>query len=103
MVIKKDISTKENSYIDLSNINLENEEKITEIKVCFGEVKAGFKNLEKPHIYMKVNENLENDTIIKNYTILEGYDGDYKVSDEDIVTTTVYNIIEKKKLPRTGF
>ena len=66
-------------------------------------MKAGFKNLEKPHIYMKVNENLENDTIIKNYTILEGYDGDYKVSDEDIVTTTVYNIIEKKKLPRTGF
>lgn len=103
MVVKKDISSKENNYIDLSNINLQDEEKITEIKVCFGNVNVGFKNIEKPHIYMKANSDLINDTLIKNNTILEGYDNEYKVTDEDETTTTVYNVIEKKKLPRTGF
>ena len=45
----------------------------------------------------------EDDTIIENYTILEGYDQEYKVCDEDTVTSIVYNIVEQKKLPRTGF
>ncbi len=52
---------------------------------------------------MKLKDNLENDTKIENFTILEGYDKDYKVTDEDETTGTVYNVEEKKKLPRTGF
>ena len=103
MVVKKDLSSKENTYIDLSNIHLEEGEKITEIKVCFENVKVGFESIESPHIYMKANDNLENDTVIKNDTILEGYDNEYKVCDEDTAKSSVYNVIEQKKLPRTGF
>ena len=103
LVLKKDLNSKENNYIDLTNIYLEEGEEITEIKVCFGEVDVGFSNEQKPHIYMKLKDNLENDTKIENFTILEGYDKDYKVTDEDETTGTVYNVEEKKKLPRTGF
>lgn len=103
MVVKTDLNSKENKYIDLSNIYLEEDEKITEIKVNFGDVKVGFENIEKPHIFMKADEGLENDTIIQNYTILEGYDQEYKVCDEDTASSIVYNVVEQKKLPRTGF
>ncbi len=103
MILEKDLSSKENKYIDLSNIYLEEDEKIIEIKVNFGDVKVGFENIERPHIFMKANDELQNDTIIQNYTILEGYNQEYKVSDEDTVTSIVYNVVEKKKLPRTGF
>lgn len=103
MIAKADLKTTENNYIDLSNIHLEKGEKITEIKINFGDVKVGFSNIEKPHIFMQMNSNLENDTKIKNYTILEGYINNFKVCDEDTAISTIYNIIEKKKLPRTGF
>ncbi len=103
MIAKADLKTTENNYIDLSNIYLEQGEKITEIKINFGAVKVGFSNIEKPHIFMKMSPNLENDTKIKNYTILEGYINNFKVCDEDTAISTIYNIIEKKKLPRTGF
>ncbi len=103
MVLKKNLSSKENNYVDLTNLYLEEGEKITEIKICFGKVLVGFESIESPHIYMQMNENLENDTIVKNYTILEGYNQEYKVSDEDTVTSIVYNVVEEKKLPRTGF
>lgn len=103
MVVKKDLSSTENKYIDLSNIHLEENEKITEIKVSFGNVKVGFENLEKPHIFMKANDDLQDNTLIENNTILEGYDKEYKVCDEDTASSIVYNIVEKKKLPRTGF
>ena len=103
MIAKANLNTTQNNYIDLTQIHLEEGEKITEIKINFGTVKVGFCNIEKPHIYMQVNSDLENDTKIKNHTILEGFAQDYKVSDEDTATSTIYNVIEKKKLPRTGF
>lgn len=103
MIAKADLKTTENNYIDLSNIHLEEGEKITEVKINFGAVKIGFSNIEKPHIFMQMNSNLEDDTKIKNYTILEGYINNFKVCDEDTAISTIYNIIEKKKLPRTGF
>lgn len=103
MVIKKELKSKENSYIDLNQIYMQEGEKITELKICFGEVGIGFSNIEKPEIIMKANENLEDNTKIENYTILEGYNEEYKVIDEDKVQSIVYNIKEEKKLPRTGF
>lgn len=103
MVVKKDISSKESTYINLSDIYLEEGEQITELKICFGKVDVGFRNIEKPVIIMKVNNGIENNTKIKNYTILEGYRGEYKVSDDDTATSIIYNMLEKKKLPRTGY
>lgn len=103
MVLKKNLNSKENNYIDLSNIHLEEGEKITEIKVSFNNVNVGFSNIEKPHIFMKVDDGVNNDEKIENNTILEGYILDYKVTDEDTASSIVYNVVEQKKLPRTGF
>lgn len=103
LILKKDLNSKQNNYIDLTNIHLEKDEKIIEIKVKFGKVNIGFKNIEKPHIYMKANDSLKNDTIIENHTILEGFNHEYRVTDEDKSTSIVYNIEKIKKLPRTGY
>ena len=103
MVIKKGLNSNENHYIDLTKIHLEEGEQITELKVCFGNVKVGFKSMKNPHIYMKLKDGINNGEKIENHTILEGYNLDYKASDEDSATSIIYNIVEKKKLPRTGY
>ena len=103
ITLKDNVNSNENNYIDLSSICLEEGEKITEIKIYFGQVDTDFANVEKLHIYMKANDNLENNTQIKNYTILEGYAKEYKVTDESTVESIVYNASEQKRLPRTGY
>lgn len=103
MVIKKDLNSKENNYIDLTNLHLDEGEEIIEIKVCFGNVGVGFESVDKPHIFMQVKDGINNDEKIENYTALEGYNQEYKVSDDDTATSIVYNVVEQKKLPRTGF
>ena len=102
MVLKKDLSSTVNNYIDLNTIYLEDDECITEIKVNFGSVDVGFSNEEKPSICVMVNEELEDGSSFVNETILEGKHQNYKVCDDDTVVTTVSNKIQKK-LPRTGF
>ena len=52
---------------------------------------------------MKVKEEIDDGTSIENHTILEGYNLDYKTTDEDIAVSIVHNVSEKKKLPRTGY
>lgn len=103
MVIKKEINSHENNYIDLTNIYLDEGEEITEIKICFENVKIGFESIDTPHIFMKVKEEIDDGTSIENHTILEGYNLDYKTTDEDIAVSIVHNVSEKKKLPRTGY
>lgn len=103
MIIKKELNSKENNYIDLTKLYLAEGEEITEIKVCFGNVGIGFESVDKPHIFMKVKDGMNNDEKIENYTLLEGYNQEYKVSDEDTATSIVHNVVEPKKLPRTGF
>lgn len=104
MILEKDLSSKENHYIDLSRIYLENEEKITQIKVEFGNVAIGFSQNEKPCIYMQVNEGLEDGENMINETILEANYNEYKICDEDKKTTIIQHEKKQiKKLPRTGF
>ena len=104
MVLKENLSTKQNNYIDLTKIYLEEDEKITQIKFEYGNVDINFKSEEKPNIYVKLNENLQENQELKNTTILEGLHNNYKVCDED-ETITIIKIKnpEPKKLPRTGF
>ena len=104
LVLKKNLSTKENSYINLSMIYLEDDEYITEIKVEFGSIGTDFKTLEKPLIYVKPNSEVPDGTVLINNTILEGTHQNYKVCDEDETETVVENKKEQvKKLPRTGY
>ena len=103
MVLKKNLNGGEENFISLTDLHLEKDEKITEIKIYFGNVDVGFKSEKKPHIIMKTNEDLENDTKIENSTVLEGYNQDYRVSSKDTAVSTIYNVVQEKKLPRTGF
>lgn len=103
MVLKKNLNGGEDNFISLTDLHLEKDEKITEIKIYFGNVDVGFKSEKKPHIIMKTNENLKNDTKIENSTVLEGYNQDYRVSSKDTAVSTIYNVVQEKKLPRTGF
>ena len=103
MVLKKNLNGEENNFITLSDLHLEKDEKVTEIKIYFGNVDVGFKSEKKPHIIMKTNDGLKNDTRIENSTVLEGYNLDYRVSSKDTAVATVYEMIQEKKLPRTGF
>ena len=103
MVLKKNLNGAENNFISLTDLHLEKDEKITEIKIYFGTVNVGFKSEKKPHIIMKTNDGLKNDTKIENSTVLEGYNQDYRVSSKDTAVSTVYEVVQEKKLPRTGF
>lgn len=103
MVIEKNIDGRSNNYIDVSNIHLDEDEKITEVKIVFGDVKKDFSSIEKPHIIMMVNDGVQDDTEIKNHTILEAYNKEYKACNEDDAISIVYNIKKEKKLPRTGY
>ncbi len=103
MVLKKNLNGGENNFITLSDLHLEKDEKVTEIKIYFGNVDVGFKSEKNPHIIMKTNDGLKNDTRIENSTVLEGYNLDYRVSSKDTAVATVYEMIQEKKLPRTGF
>lgn len=103
MVLKKNLNGEENNFITLSDLHLEKDEKVTEIKIYFGNVDVGFKSEKNPHIIMKTNDGLKNDTRIENSTVLEGYNLDYRVSSKDTAVATVYEMIQEKKLSRTGF
>ena len=102
-LLKQNVNSKENIEIDLTNLNLEADEKIEEIKVCFYEVDAGFLSITKPSIYVKIDDEVENNTQIKSYAILDGYNQNYKVTCEDNIHSVVYNVEKQNKLPRTGF
>lgn len=103
MVLKKNLNGGEEQFYKLNRFTFRKRWKITEIKIYFGNVDVGFKSEKKPHIIMKTNENLKNDTKIENSTVLEGYNQDYRVSSKDTAVSTIYNVVQEKKLPRTGF
>lgn len=105
ILLEKSLSSIKNNYIDLTKIALEEGEIITDIKINFGTAEVGFESIEKPLIYVKLNNNLYNNQEILNETILEGYNKTYKLSDSDFAKTIIEvdDKLETKKLPRTGF
>lgn len=102
-VLKDNLNTKVNNYIDFSNVELDSDEYITEFKANFGTVDVGFESIINPYIFVRINSSVNNDDVFTNKTRIEGYHKTYLVWDEDNHTTKVYKKeIEVKKLPRTG-
>ncbi len=101
-------NTQKNNYIDFAKLN-SNEEYVTEWKVEFGTVKAGFEAVEKPFLFAKVNSDIKADDKWTNHTFLSGnytsIDGkNIPVGSKDDWTTTSYRYkLKINKLPRTGF
>ena len=102
-LLKDNLNTQVNNYIDLSDLELETDEYITEIKADFGTVDVGFESVINPYIFVRVNSNVKNDDTFTNKTRIEGNNKTYMVWDEDEHTTKVYEKeIKVKKLPKTG-
>jgi len=93
----------DNEYIDIKKINLLPNEKIVEIKIDYGEVGAEFSNIEKPQIFIKVDNNVKKEDKIINKTKLLGMKDGYETLSEDEYITTIKEKEILKKLPKTGF
>lgn len=102
-LLKNNLSTKVNNYIDFTNLLLDNDEYVTEFKTDFGTVDIGFESIIAPCIFVTVNGNVENGESFINKTKIEGNNKGYVVWDEDEHMTKVYKEdIGIRKLPRTG-
>ena len=86
-LLKDNLNTKTNNYIDFSNLELEADEYVTDFKSDFGTVDVGFESVINPYIFVRVNSNVQNDDIFTNKTRIEGYNKTYMVWDEDDHTT----------------
>ena len=101
-LLKDNLNTQVNNYISFTDLQLEDDEYVTEFKVDFGTVDVGFESVEKPQLFVNVKSIVKNDDIFTNRTKIEGYNKTYLVWDEDDHTTKVYEKKIEVKLPRTG-
>ncbi len=102
-LLKDNLNTQVNNYIDFSTLELETDEYVTDFKANFETVDVGFESVVNPYIFVKVNSTVKNDDIFTNKTRIEGDHKGYLVWDEDEHTTKVYEKeLTVKKLPRTG-
>lgn len=101
-LLRDNLNTQENNYIDFSNLELEEDEYVTEFKAEFGKVDVGFSSVENPQLFVKVKADVKNDDTFTNKTKVDGYHKKYYVWDEDNHTTKVYEKKLEVKLPRTG-
>ena len=102
-VIREDLYTEKNYEIDLTNIELQEGEYITDYEFRFGKVDIGFREVERPRIYCKVLDDLKNGFTFTNTTKVYGTYLDKYVEDNDKWVTIIYNKdLQLTKLPRTG-
>lgn len=102
-LLKENLNTKVNNYIDFSSLELDEDEYVTDFKANFGTVDVGFESEINPYIFVRVNSDVKEDETFTNKTKIEGYYKTYMVWEEDDHTTKVYEKkLEVKKLPRTG-
>lgn len=96
VLLFEEISTLKEEEIDLSK-ELADGEYITNIKLDFGTVDAGFSTKTESLIYSKVNSNLKNGTKFENTAKLTSNYKGFNLSKESKSETEIYKI-----LPQTG-
>lgn len=101
-LLRDNLNTQVNNYIDFSNLDLEEDEYVTEFKAEFGTVDVGFTSVIKPQLFVRVEKTVKNDDEFVNKTKVDGYNKTYYVFDEDDHPTKVYEKKIEVKLPRTG-
>ena len=101
-----EFSTTKNNMIDFTTLGLEDDEYVTEYRLCFGHVKSGFTQIEAPKLTAKVNEDVANGKIFVNDTYVTATYKETDLEDEDDAHTVVYKktpTVPEKELPKTGF
>ena len=102
--LNDNLSTTRNYALDMSNaaLGLASNEYITEIMFVFGNVKAGFAQVETPHLYARSIMGLPNGSSFVNQADVGGvYNGQWITSVSRWVTK-VYNYTHFE-MPRTGY
>jgi len=103
-VMADNLSTTNNNAIDASaaSLGLYSDEYVTEIMFVFGNVKAGFCQVENPYIFCTVKSNITNITEFANKSDIGGtHNGEWIISSSSWVTKLFIN--KPPVLPRTGY
>lgn len=97
-------STTKNNVVDFTNIELAEGEYIKEYRLCFGNAKEGFKEVQAPKLLTKVNEDVQNNKIFVNDTYVTATYQETKLEALDDAHTVVYTKEKPKdkELPKTG-
>ena len=90
--------------LDFNNLELQEDEYITEFEFRFGTVKIDFKEVESPIVYVNVLDNLKNGYVFTNNTRVSGDYIEEHIENKGKWTTIIYNKKVKlsKELPKTG-
>lgn len=103
-LFKENLNTKENYYLDFTELNLQDDEYIVETYFDFGKVDIGFKEEINPTMQCKSLDTLENNKTFTNKTKTVGmYYG--ITAESDSKWTTIVHVPEEKHeeiLPKTG-
>ena len=103
ILIKENLDSTVNNFIDFSGVELKDNEVITDFKMEFETVPEYFKAKTTPFIFTKVNQDINADDIWTNYVNLSGTYLDVNIKDKSEWTTKTYKKeLTIKKLPRTG-
>jgi len=102
-VIADNLSTTKNNVIDCSPaaLGLKNDEFVTSFSLVFGNVKAGFAQVEIPQVFVTVNKGLQHGYQFANKCDIGGKYGGEWVIGNSTWTTKIY--ANPGKLPKTGF
>lgn len=103
ILIKENLDSTINNFLDFSKIKLSQNEVITNFKMEFGTVPEYFKATTAPYIFTTVNSNVEANDVWTNNVHLSGTYFDTEVNDDSEWTTKSHKEEpEVKKLPQTG-
>ena len=89
--------------LDFNDLELKEDEYITEFEFRFGTVKVDFKEEESPIVFVNMLDKLKNGFTFTNYTKVSGDYLEEHIEDKDKWTTIIYNREVKlnKELPKT--
>lgn len=103
IIYKTGLNSKQIYCFNLETIELEKNEKITEISFNFTNVPPEFKEIKSPIFYMQTYKNLTNNDVIHNESEVIGTYYDIKVSHKSDWDTKIYRKeLRLTKLPKTG-
>lgn len=103
ILFKKDLNTQKIYELNFNELQLQDDEYVTEYEFRFGKVKIGFQEVENPILYCDILEGLGNGYVFTNHTRVKGKYFEEEVEDKDDWTTITYQkkIKVDNVLPRT--
>ena len=104
ILFKDKLNTQKIYELNFKELNLQDDEYVTDYEFRFGTVKVGFQEVESPILYCDMLDNLGNGFVFTNNTKVSGTYFEKYVEDTDKWTTiTYYKEIRLDKLPKTRY